>query len=183
MLILGAAGGVPSAALQLSVAAGARVIAVAGGPDKAEFCRELGAHIVIDHRAEDFVEAVRREVGANEVDAIVDFVQGEPGARARPLLRVEGRHIMAGHAGGLIPIHPGEFYIQNWTLVGCCMGVGYGEQLPVIEQRAHDYILRLAKEGRYKPPVTRVVEWSEIPEAFHDLVDRKAMGRLVARIE
>ncbi len=182
VLVLGAAGGVPSSAVQLCVAAGARVIAIAGGPEKAAFCRSLGAQIVIDHHQEDFVEAVRREVGPSAIDAIIDFVQGEPGARARPLLAVEGRHVMAGHAGGLLPVHPNEFYIQNWSLVGCCMGYGYGEELPKIEQQAHDHILRLANEGRYRPSVTRVVGFDEIPEAFREMVERKAMGRLVARI-
>ena len=130
VLVLGAAGGVPSAALPLCVAAGARVIAVAGGAEKVAFCRPLGAHVAIDHRAEDFALAVQREVGANAVDAIIDFVQGEPGRRARPLLAVEGRHVMAGHAGGLLPVHPNEFYLQNWTYVGCCMGSGYGREAP-----------------------------------------------------
>jgi len=137
VLVLGAAGGVPSAAVQLCVAAGCTVIAVAGGAEKAAFCRALGAHHVIDHRQEDFVEGVVRRVGFGALDAIVDFVQGEPGKRARPLLAVEGRHILAGHAAGLIPIHPDEFYLQNWTLVGVCMGSGYGERLPAIEDEAH----------------------------------------------
>ena len=182
VLVLGAAGGVPSAAVQLCVAAGARVIAIAGGADKAAFCRELGAHLVIDHREEDFVVAVQREVGASSVDAIIDFVQGEPGARARPLLAVEGRHVMAGHAGGLLAVHPNEFYIQNWTLVGCCMGVGYGEKLPEIEQAAHGHIVRLAEQGRYRPPVSRVLAFEEIPDGFRDLVERRVMGRQVARV-
>ena len=182
VLVLGAAGGVPSSAVQLCVAAGARVIAVAGGEEKAAFCRALGAEIVIDHQAEDFVAGVLRAVGPSAVDAIIDFVQGEAGARARPLLAVEGRHVMAGHAGGLVPVHPNEFYIQNWTLVGCCMGYGYGEELPAIEQEAHDHIVRLAEAGKYRPPVSRVVGFDEIPEAFRGLVDRKAMGRWVARV-
>lgn len=181
VLVLGAAGGVPSSALQLCRAAGARVVAVAGGAEKADFVRKLGAEVVIDHRAEDFVEAVRREVG--EVDAIVDFVQGEPGARARPLLRVEGRHIMAGHAGGLLPVHPNEFYLQNWNLIGCCVGAGYPpEEQPGMEQAAHDQILELIRNGQYRTPVSEVISFEEIPEAFRSMVDRKAMGRIVARI-
>lgn len=183
VLVLGAAGGVPSSAVQICRAEGARVVAVVGGREKAEFVAGLGAEIVIDHHAEDFVEAVQREVGPNEIDAIVDFVQGEEGARARPLLDVEGRHVMAGHAGGLIPIHPNEFYLQNWTLVGCCVGMGYPpEQLPQNEQEAHDYILDLIDRGLYKTPVSRVVGFEDIPEALRDIGDRRAMGRIVARI-
>lgn len=182
VLVLGAAGGVPSAAVQLCVAAGAHVVAVAGGAEKAEFCRELGAQVVIDHQAEDFVQAVEREVGPRSIDMIVDFVQGEPGQRARPLLAVEGRHVMAGHAGGLIPVHPNEFYLQNWTLIGCCMGSGYGEQLPEIEDAAHAHLLRLVEEGRYRPTIGRVIGFDEIPERLRDFTDRRVMGRMVARI-
>jgi NADPH2:quinone reductase len=182
VLVLGAAGGVPSAAVQLCLAAGARVVAVAGGAKKVDFCRRLGAQIVIDHRAEDFVAAVTREVGASSIDMIVDFVQGEPGQRARPLLRVEGRHVMAGHAGGLLPVHPNEFYLQNWTLIGCCMGSGYGEELPEIEQHAHDHLLRLVAEGRYRPSVGRVVDFDAVPEALRDFRERRVLGRTVVRI-
>jgi NADPH2:quinone reductase len=181
VLVLGAAGGVPSSAVQLCLAVGARVVAVAGGAEKMDFLRKLGAQVVIDHQQEDFVDAVRREVG--EVDAIVDFVQGEPGARARPLLHVEGRHIMAGHAAGLIPVHPNEFYLQNWTLIGCCMGAGYPPEAQVKnELEAHADIMRLIEEGKYRTPVSKVVDFDEIPAAFEDLVERKAMGRVVARI-
>ncbi len=184
VLILGAAGGVPSSAVQICLAEGARVVAVAGGPEKVEFVRKLGAEIVIDHRAEDFVAAVTRAVGPNGIDAIVDFVQGEAGQRARPLLRVEGRHIMAGHAGGLIPVHPNEFYLQNWTLIGCCVGSGYSpEQMPKNEDEAHAYVLDLIARGHYRTPVSRVVPFDEIPEALGDLAERRAMGRIVARID
>lgn len=182
VLVLGAAGGVPSAAVQLCVAAGAHVIAVAGGPEKVAFCRELGAQVVIDHHEEDFVAAVTRSVGPNQIDMIVDFVQGEPGQRARPLLAVEGRHVMAGHAGGLIPVHPNEFYLQNWTLIGCCMGSGYGEGLPPIEEAAHAHLTRLVEEGRYRPTIGRVIDFDEIPARLRDFVGRNVIGRTVARV-
>ncbi len=181
VLVLGAAGGVPSAAVQLCVAAGCRVVAVAGGAEKASFCKQLGAEVAIDHHGEDFVEAVRREVGDHAVDAIVDFVQGEPGRRARPLLAVEGRHILAGHAAGLLPIHPNEFYLQNWTLVGVCMGSGYGEKLPEIEEAAHRGLLDLVSRGLYRTTPSRVISFDEIPEALRDLRERRTLARVVAR--
>lgn len=181
VLVLGAAGGVPSSAIQLCAAAGCRVIAVAGGADKTDFCRKLGAETVIDHAREDFVEAVKRVVGEHAIDVIVDFVQGEPGRRARPLLRVEGRHLLCGHAGGLIPIHPSEFYVQNWTLVGVCMGSGYGPKLMEIEQKAHDDLMALVRAGRYRATTSRVISFAEIPAALEDLAGRKTFGRVVAR--
>ncbi len=182
VLVLGAAGGVPSAAVQLCVAAGARVVAVAGGREKVEFCRELGADIVIDHSDGDFCDAVREAVGPNEIDMIVDFVQGEQGARTRGLLAVEGRHVMAGHAAGLLPVHPNEFYLQNWTLVGCCMGSGYGERVPEIERQSHAALLDLVESDHYRPLVGATIGFDEIPEAFRSFVDRKVMGRVVARV-
>jgi NADPH:quinone reductase len=181
VLVLGAAGGVPSSAVQLCVAAGCRVIAVAGGSDKVAFCKELGAQIVIDHQREDFVEAVLREVGPARVDAIIDFVQGVPGKRARPLLAVEGRHVLAGHAAGLIEIHPNEFYLQNWTLVGTCMGSGYGLQGPALEETAHAHVLGLLKQGRYRPTTTRVIAMEQVPDALEDLHARRTWGRVVVR--
>lgn len=181
VLVLGAAGGVPSAAVQLCAAAGCRVIAVAGGPDKSAWCRELGAHHVIDHAASDFVEEVRA-LAPEGLDVIVDFVQGEPGQRARPLLAVEGRHLLCGHAGGLLPIHPNEFYVQNWTLIGVCMGYGYGAQAAEIEEEAHRALMGLVAEGAYRPRVGRVIGFEQIPEGLRDLAERRSVGRVVARV-
>lgn len=182
VLVLGAAGGVPSAAVQLCIAAGCKVIAVAGGPEKTAWCRELGAQQVVDHQQSDFVEAVRGAMPERGIDAIVDFVQGEPGQRARPLLAVEGRHILCGHAAGLIPIHPNEFYIQNWTLVGVCMGYGYGAEAARIEEEAHRALMTLVADGRIQPKVQQVIGFDDIPAGLRDLADRRTMGRVVARI-
>ncbi|MDJ0849998.1 MAG: zinc-binding dehydrogenase [Myxococcota bacterium] len=125
---------------------------------------------------------MRREVGDRAVDAIVDFVQGEAGQRARPLLAVEGRHILAGHAAGLLPIHPNEFYLQNWTLVGVCMGSGYGEKLVEVEEAAHADLLDLVSRGLYRSTPTRVVSLAEVPSALRDLRERRTLGRVVARL-
>lgn len=181
VLVLGAAGGVPSAAVQLCVAAGCRVIAVAGGAEKAAWCRDLGAHHVVDHAEGDFVPAVHA-LAPEGLDVIVDFVQGEPGKRARPLLAVEGRHLLCGHAGGLLPIHPNEFYVQNWTLIGVCMGYGYGAQAAEIEEQAHTELMKLVAAGRFRPRVHRVIGFEEIPQGLRDLAERRSMGRVVARI-
>ena len=122
----------------------------------------------------------RGGIAQSGVDVIVDFVQGEPGRRARPLLAVEGRHLLCGHAGGLLPIHPNEFYLQNWTLVGVCMGSGYGPELMRIEQETHDAVMQLVRSGRYRATTTRVICFAEIPAALRDLAQRRSLGRIVA---
>src|SRR5579864_5414345 len=84
VVVLGAAGGLGSAIVQLCVAQGARVIAVVGNVDKAAWCARLGAETV-DHSAGDFVAAVRRLTDGRGVDVVVDPVQGEMGVSARAL--------------------------------------------------------------------------------------------------
>ena len=183
VLILGAAGGVPSAAVQLCKAAGCRVIAHVGGKQKAEFVRELGADLVIDHTQEDFVEAVVRETGPSSVDAIVDFLQGEPGKRARPLLRTGGRHIIAGHAAGVIPIQPEEFYIYNYDLIGCCVGYGYdAEEAALIQKNGYELVQRLYANKQYRGTISKVISLDQIPEALGLLKQRSSFGRIVVKM-
>src|SRR5262249_3735686 len=152
------------------------------GADKVAFCRGLGAEVAIDSSAADWEASAREAAGPRGVDAIIDFVQGEPGRRARPLLAVEGRHVMAGHARRPSPPPPPPLSLQNWTVGGCCMGSGYGERLPEIEEAAHDHILSLIDSGRFRPAVGRVVSFDEIPGALRDLAERKILGRVVARV-
>ena len=123
VLVLGAAGGLGSACVQLAVARGARVVAAVGSSAKATHCLALGAFAAVDHSTEDLVGAVRRVTDGRGVDVVIDPVQGEGGAAARSLVVPDGRHVMCGHAGGLVPIDP-HFYVANVTLVGATLG-GY----------------------------------------------------------
>lgn len=180
VVVLGAAGGLGSAIVQLCLAQGAQVIAVVGGADKAAFCRALGAEAV-DHSAGDFVAGVRALTGGRGVDVVVDPVQGTMGATARGLLAPDGRHVLCGHAGGLIP-HDPDFYLHNRTLVGVDLG-GYPRE---VMQRFHletqDALSRLLAEGRYRPPVERRVAFDEVPAALADLAARRTIGRVVVDI-
>jgi NADPH2:quinone reductase len=99
-------------------AAGARVLAVVGGPEKADFCRSIGAE-PIDRLREDVVTRALTDGAGAEL--IVDPVQGEMGTRIRGALAPDGRHVLCGHAGGLLPLDP-HFYLSNHTLVGATLG-------------------------------------------------------------
>jgi NADPH2:quinone reductase len=178
--VLGAAGGLGSAIVQLCVAQGARVIGVVGGGEKVAFCRQLGAEVV-DHSARDFVGAVRELTDGRGLDAVLDPVQGDMGAAARSLLLPDGRHVLCGHAGGLVP-HDPHFYMYNHTLVGATLGSYPREEMQRIHAETHTALVRLLAEGRYRPTVTRCVGFDEVPAALSDLAARRTTGRVVVRV-
>jgi len=180
VVVLGAAGGLGSAIVQLCVAQGARVIAVVGSQEKVAFCKTLGAEVV-DHSAGDFVGAVRAVTGGAGVDVIMDPVQGEMGATARSLLVPNGRHVLCGHAGGLVA-HDPHFYLCNHTLVGVTLGGYPRDEMERMNAETHTALLQLLAEGRYHPTVKRCVEFDDVPEALDDLAARRTTGRVVVRI-
>lgn len=180
VVVMGAAGGLGSALVQLALAQGARVIAVVGGPDKVAFCEQLGAEAV-DHRAGDFFEGVRALTDGRGADVILDPVQGEEGARARALLVPDGRHVLCGHAGGLVA-HDPHFYMYNHTLVGATLGSYPRDEMRRIHAETHAALLELLEAGRYRPLVSRCVAFEDVPDALTDLAQRRTVGRVVVRV-
>src|SRR5262249_50950721 len=116
LLVHAAAGGAGSAALQLGVHAGARVLAVAGGAEKTASCRELGAHVTIDHRETDFVAAVLDETGGRGVDVAFDTVGGDVTVQTFRCMAFNGRHVLAGFASGIE--HEDEGVVPRPVLFG-----------------------------------------------------------------
>jgi NADPH2:quinone reductase len=180
VVVLGAAGGLGAAIVQLCLAQGARVIAVVGGPEKVAFCEALGAEAV-DHSARDFTEGVRVLTEGVGVDVVVDPVQGEMGVAARGLLGPNGRHVLCGHAGGLVP-HDPHFYLFNHTLVGVTLGGYPRDEMKRMEAEAQAALLALLAEGRYHPTAERIVGFADVPEALTDLAARRTTGRVVVQI-
>jgi len=180
VVVLGAGGGVGSAMVQLSVAHGARVIAVAGGAEKVAFCESLGAEVV-DHQSVDVVEGVRALTDAQGVDVVLDPVQGEVAGRIRAVLRPDGRHVLCGHAGGLRGHEP-DFYLYNHTLVGATLGSYPRDEMRRLTEETHAALVRLVADGRYLSTVTRCVGFDQVPDALSDLAARRTMGRVVVDV-
>src|SRR6478752_10591670 len=181
VVVMGAAGGLGAAIVQLCVAAGCDVLAVVGGSEKAAVVEGLGAR-PIDHSAGDVVETIRAAVSPQHgVDVIVDPVQGEVGARVRDLLVPDGRHVLCGHAGGLIA-HDPHFYVRNHTLVGATLGGYPRDEMTRIHAETQREIDGLMAADRYRPLVSRVVEFADVPAAITDLAERRTWGRVVVRI-
>jgi NADPH2:quinone reductase len=180
VMVLGAAGGLGSAMVQLCVAAGARVFAVVGGKEKVEFCERLGA-TGIDHQDGDFVEAVKVRNGGSGVNVVLDPVQGDDGLHASEALVPDGRHVICGHAGGLRPWDP-HFYLYNRTLVGATLG-GYSRQrMRDIRDETRSALDDLLAAGKFRPQVSEVIGFDKIPAALTRISERRTLGRVVARI-
>ncbi|HEY3672106.1 MAG TPA: zinc-binding dehydrogenase [Acidimicrobiia bacterium] len=180
VVVMGAAGGLGAAIVQLCVAAGCDVLAVVGGSEKAAVVEGLGARAV-DHSTGDVVEVIRTATDGRGVDVIVDPVQGEVGARVRDLLVPDGRHVLCGHAGGLIA-HDPHFYVRNHTLVGATLGGYPRPEMSRIHAETQREIDWLMADGQYRPLVSRVVDFADVPAAITDLAERRTWGRVVVRL-
>jgi NADPH2:quinone reductase len=181
VLVHAGAGGVGSAAIQLARAAGARVIATAGGPEKAEVCRKLGAEVVVDYRAADFVEEVKGATGGRGADVVFDPVGGEVFDRSRRCVAFEGRIVVVGFASGRISDAPtNHALIKNYSIVGLHWGL-YRKLMPGLVVSTHEELVRLYEAGSIDPLVYRVVPFEEVPRALELLAGRGTWGKVLTR--
>lgn len=181
VLVHGAASGVGAAAVQLAVARGARVAATAGGPAKLEYCRALGAELVVDSAGEDPAAAAYGAVMAATdgagVEVAFDPVGGVLGDVTRRLMAWEGRLVVIGFASGTIPQYPGNhILVKNYGVLGMAWADYALRRRPVVEA-AHDEILAWHRAGRIRTDVTRV-GLDEVPAALASLEARTVTGRL-----
>ncbi len=179
LLVHAGASGVGSAAIQLGVAAGARVIATAGGPAKVALCRELGAGHALDYGTEDVYERVMDITDGHGVDVVYDPVGGPMATPSRRLLAWEGRMLVIGFASGEIPSYPANhILVKNYTILGVHWGV-YNQHRPEVPLEAHEDLLRLFAEGKIDPAVSEVVDLDGVPGALDALEHRRVQGRVV----
>lgn len=178
LLVHAAAGGVGSAAIQLGKAAGATVIGVAGGPEKAEVARQLGADLVVDRHSEDFVGVVKDETDGRGADVIYDSVGGDTYARSTKCIAFEGRILIIGFASGTIPeARLNHALMKNYSIVGLHWGL-YHVRAPELVQRAHDELTRLADAGEVRPLISENVPLDQLADAVQRVGDGKTTGRV-----
>ncbi|WP_329486048.1 NADPH:quinone oxidoreductase family protein [Kitasatospora sp. NBC_01246] len=179
LLVHAAAGGVGSAAVQLGRAAGARVIAVVGGPAKAAVARELGADLVVDRTAEDFTAAVREATGGRGADVVFDPVGGAAYTGSTRCVAFEGRIVVVGFAAGEIPAPAlNHALVKNYSILGLHWGL-YNTRDPQAVLAAHEELTRLARAGVVRPLVSGRLPLSGAAEAVQRVADGRSTGRLV----
>ncbi|MDT0461959.1 NADPH:quinone oxidoreductase family protein [Streptomyces gibsoniae] len=178
LLVHAAAGGVGSAAVQLGKAAGATVIGVVGGADKAAVARALGCDVVIDRRAEDVIAAVKEATGGRGADVIYDPVGGQAYAQSAKVVAFEGRIVVVGFASGQIPSPAlNHALVKNYSIVGLHWGL-YNTKNPKLIQHCHEQLTELAAQGAIKPLVSERVQLGEAADAVQRVADGVTTGRI-----
>ncbi|GAV40621.1 NADPH:quinone oxidoreductase family protein [Streptomyces acidiscabies] len=182
LLVHAAAGGVGSAAVQLGKAAGARVIGVVGGAEKAAVARELGCDVVIDRRADDVVGAVKEATGGRGADVIYDPVGGEAYQQSTKVVAFEGRIVVVGFASGSIPSPSlNHALVKNYSLLGLHWGL-YATKNPKLIQHCHEQLTELAAQGAIKPLVSERVPLAGAAGVVQKLADGVTTGRVVVEV-
>jgi len=181
LLVHAGAGGVGSAAIQLGLAAGARVIATAGGPEKTEICRKLGAQIAVDYLADDFVDAVKSATGGRGADVIYDSVGGDTFDKSRKCIASEGRIVVVGFAGGRIAEAPtNHLLVKNYSVVGLHWGI-YRHTEPTLIPHIHDQLMALHSRGEIDPLIFAELPLADAPDAITQLSTRGTWGKVILR--
>ncbi len=178
LLVLGAAGGVGTAAIEVGKAFGARVIAAASSEDKLALCRECGADETIDYAAEELRERLR-ELAPRGLDVVFDPVGGpysEPALRA---MGWNGRFLVIGFAAGEIPRIPLNLpLLKSCSIVGVFWGAFLRRDPDETAAHLRD-LVRLHAEGKLRPRVSATYGLEDAPVALTDLLERRVKGKVV----
>ena len=179
VLVHAGAGGVGSAAIQLAKHWGARVIATAGGPEKAALCRHLGADIAIDYSAEPLLDALRRVVGSAGVDVVVDPVGGQVAVDSLRCLAWGGRLVIVGFAGGTIAELPtNRLLLKNAGALGVYWGE-YRRHHPELVSEIFAELFELYRACVIRPLIRDVFPLAEAKRALAALAARKTVGKVI----
>lgn len=181
VLVLGAAGGVGSAAVQIAKAAGARVIAATSSDAKCETCIALGADATINYSREPLREALKRLCPSGP-DLVYDPVGGDLAEPAFRSIGWRGRYLVIGFAGGGIPALPFNLPLLKGASV---VGVFWGEFVrrePAANARMLGELAQWYAQGKVKPLIDQLLPISALPQAYQRMSSREVRGKLVMQI-
>ncbi len=190
LFILGASGGVGSAAIELGKAWGARIIAGVSNEEKAQFCHDLGTDETIiyptgklDRDAQkSFSSEIKKHTGGNGVDIIYDSVGGdyaEPSVRA---MAWEGRYLVIGFPAGIPAIPLNLTLLKNCQIMGVFWGA-FTMRDPKGHQENMIELFNLYTENKIKPRITKEFSLKDAGKALHHLESRKASGKLIITLD
>lgn len=179
VLVLGAAGGVGTAAIQIAKQAGARVIAAASTDEKCALCTRIGADATINYQRENLREALKALTDGKGPDVIYDPVGGDLTEPAFRSIAWRGRYVVIGFAAGPIPALPLNLpLLKGASIVGVFWG-NYARNEPKASAAMLEKLATWYVQGRIKPVIDRTMPMSELKAAYAHMGSRGVMGKLV----
>lgn len=181
LLVLGAAGGVGLAAIELGKAMGARVIAAASTDEKLQVAKEHGADELINYSHQSLRESVK-EITGGGVDVVFDPVGGSLFDEVARLMNWNGRLLVIGFASGVIPQLPVNLpLLKGYQLVGVFWGT-FTRREPDANAENIGELLQLFVDGKIQPLVSAVFPLERSADAMNILIHRQAKGKVVVRV-
>jgi len=179
VLVLGAAGGVGTAALQIAKAVGARVIAAASSAEKCALCTELGADATINYSTGNLREALKALTEGRGPDVVYDPVGGDFAEPAFRSIAWRGRYLVVGFAGGAIPALPWNLALLKGASV---VGVFWGEFVkrePKANAAALQQLAQWYAQGKIRPVIDQRMPMAQIEVAYARMASRQVRGKLL----
>ena len=178
LAVLGAAGGVGQAAVEIGKLMGARVIACASSDDKLAFCRELGADAMVNYNTQNLKDALRA-LAKDGVDVVYDPVGGELSELAVRALAWKGRHLVIGFAQGQIPKLPLNLVLLKSADIQGVFWGAHTEREPERHRANMDQLLAWAAQGALKPHIHKVYRFDQIADALNAIARREVKGKAI----
>jgi NADPH2:quinone reductase len=179
VLVLGAAGGVGTAAIQIAKAAGAKVIAAASTDEKCALCKSLGADETINYTMQNIREVLKTVTEGKGPDVIYDPVGGDFAEPAFRSIAWRGRYLVVGFAAGPIPALPFNLaLLKGASIVGVFWG-DFSRREPQANAAMMAELAQWYAQGKVKPVIDRTMPMSELKAAYAHMGSRGVMGKLV----
>lgn len=179
VLVLGAAGGVGTAAIQIAKAAGARVIAAASTDEKCALCKELGADATINYSRGNLRDDLKALTEGKGPDVVYDPVGSDLAEPTFRSIAWRGRYLVIGFAGGSIPSLPLNLaLLRGASIVGVFWGE-FAKREPANNARALAELVAWYAQGKIKPVIEQRLPLQELPKAFELMGQRRVRGKLV----
>lgn len=178
VLVLGAAGGVGMAAIEIAKLMGARVIAAASRDEKLAVCREHGADEVINYASENLKERAKELTGGQGADVVFDCVGGDYAEAALRAIAWGGRFLVVGFTAGIPKVPFNLALLKSCQIVGVFLGAMVSREPETRDSIERD-LLDFVSSGRLKPFVSKRYPLEQAPQALRDMLDRKVVGKVV----
>ena len=179
VLVLGAAGGVGTAAIQIAKASGARVIAAASTQEKCDLCAAQGADATINYNKDNFRERLKELTEGKGPDVIYDPVGGEYAEPAFRSIAWRGRYLVVGFAAGPIPALPWNLaLLKGASIVGVFWG-DFSRRESAANAAMMQELAQWYGQGKIKPVIHKTMPMAELKQAYTEMGSRGVMGKLV----